>query len=429
MSLAWVCLLPLACGEAQSTGNQSDEVADDAANMDDAADDGTDDATNAPDDAMADDGADDMNDDLADDLNDDVSPPVDGPPGADKQPDDMAEDPLDPPDPDAPPAGKVPVFVAQGHLARTVISCDGGRTWIHDQSDVTEDRCWTDEGGIECDHQPTAGRGVTFGDGMFYATFGWGEPGSIRRSSDGFTWETVHEGSTFGGIEFGAGVLVAGNHNSLISADGESWMDAGDTTLSAYNVRRMGFADYEEGRFVLVAADDQTEVVVSSDGGKSWWHPDDIPASCGASIQTEGGISYGNGAIVIVGGDGSACASTDGGKTWEASNLGGAVGSHLVFDGSEFFAWGTGIAYHSADGLEWQSESTSPEIMLGPTAFGDGNFVGVLGGWQTWYEKQEFYRSEDGVNWEVIGAGTFTDTGHPIRAMAFGWLDPTDDCQ
>ena len=40
----------------------------------------------------------------------------------------------------------VPAFVAQGHLGRTVVSCDDGQTWNHDQSnEVGDGTCWSGE--------------------------------------------------------------------------------------------------------------------------------------------------------------------------------------------------------------------------------------------------------------------------------------------
>src|SRR5262245_52167588 len=69
--------------------------------------------------------------------------------------------------------GLVPVFVAQGHVGRTTISCDDGRTWVGNRSDDDSIRCFS---GVDCDHHPGAAHGVVFGHGWFFATFGWGQP-------------------------------------------------------------------------------------------------------------------------------------------------------------------------------------------------------------------------------------------------------------
>ena len=78
-----------------------------------------------------------------------------------------------------PPAGTVPMFVAQGQAGRTIISCDDGRTWVADRSDEAWGYC-SDH---DCDHGPGAGHGIT-----------WGAPGALKRSRDGVTWESLGYG-------------------------------------------------------------------------------------------------------------------------------------------------------------------------------------------------------------------------------------------
>ncbi len=36
-----------------------------------------------------------------------------------------------------------------------------------------------------------------------------------------------------------------------------------------------------------------------------------------------------------------------------------------------------------------------------------GTFVAIKNEWQQWYDKQEFYRSRDGVSWEVNWTADF----------------------
>lgn len=116
-----------------------------------------------------------------------------------------------------PPAGRVPVFVAQGHAGRTVRSCDGGERWIDDQSQDGAIRCSTD--GFDCDHHPGAGKGIVYGREHFFATFGWGSPGGVFRSADGARWEPLLEATTYGGIGFGSNALVVGARNARRSTD------------------------------------------------------------------------------------------------------------------------------------------------------------------------------------------------------------------
>ncbi len=331
-----------------------------------------------------------------------------------------------------PPVGRVPVFVAQGHAGRTVRSCDGGERWIDDQSQDGAIRCFTD--GFDCDHHPGAGKGIVYGREHFFATFGWGSPGGVFRSEDGVRWEPLLEATTYGGIGFGSDALVVGARNARRSTDqGATWSEEISTMLEGWNVRRMAWvpvgAASEEGRFVVVGdGDGGPDVVLSSDGGRSWWHPERFPkGQCGNGVQTSGGIVSGNGAIVIVGSDGQACRSTDEGRTFTATRVADGIGSQAVFDGERFWVWSRGAAFRSADGASWQRVTTEPgDVEIGPVAFHPalGRFVGVRGGWQNWYERQVFWHSEDGVRWTV--AASF-EGGHPIRFVAEGWA-PAASC-
>jgi len=121
----------------------------------------------------------------------------------------------------------VPLFVAQGDLGRTTVSCDDGLTWVANQSSDDAAVCFT--GGLDCDHSPGAGRGITWGNGWFVATFGWGPPGAIRRSRDGVTWEPVTTGTTFAGVAFGDDQFLAGGRPAWVGgSDGGGWKKAGD---------------------------------------------------------------------------------------------------------------------------------------------------------------------------------------------------------
>lgn len=328
--------------------------------------------------------------------------------------------------PDAGEAGeaRVGVFVAQGHAGRTTISCDDGRSWIHDRSLDDSIVCFSD--GFDCDHHPGSAKGVTYGRGWFFATYGWGPPGSVQRSRDGVTWEPVLEETTFGGIAFGQERVLAGARQPRWTADdGESWTDSGSTELDVWNVRRTGWVPHDGGRFVLVGEDGGArDVVLSSDGGETWWHPSSLPAECGAAIQNEGGIAYGDGTMLIVGRTGDACRSTDGGATWTSTAIGGEVHSHLVWSGDAFLAWERGVLWRSEDGAAWSSTPTSPaDLRIGAVAMSPGGtFVAVKGGWQEWYDRQRFYRSEDGVTWTELPSGSYVGS-HPIRDIEFGYVE------
>jgi hypothetical protein len=194
-------------------------------------------------------------------------------------------------------------------------------------------------------------------------------------------------------------------------------------------VRRFGFVDFDGGRFVATANPPQA-VLVSSDGGVSWWEPTTIDDACLASVGSYGGMAAGGGVIVGVGDDGVACRSTDGGDTWTLGSVGGeGVYSRLLWTGDEFVAWAPGVRYTSPDGETWTATPTTPEgVWLGAVAMSEATGTFAANG-RVWdgYETQSFLRSENGVDWEYLPAGAF-EGGHWIFEMAFGWAEPSEQC-
>jgi hypothetical protein len=319
------------------------------------------------------------------------------------------------------PSGR-PLFVAQGHQGRTTVSCDDGRTWVADQSDDPNARCF--QNGLDCDHQAVTAKGLAFGDGWFFAAFGWGTPGTVFRSQDGIDWSPVLTGNIFGGLAYGGGNLLAGSSSSKVSGNqGASFVDAGESQLSVYNVRRVGFSPVLGGRFVLVGGDGgQQDISLSSDGGATFWKPRTLPSSCGANIGDHGGIATGNGILLVLGADGVACRSTDGGLNFSEASVGQEVLSDLLFDGTRFVVWSRGQRHRSTDGATWVAESTSPsDLAIGPVAISNGGtIVAVNDGWQQWYDNQVFYRSTDGLSFERLNANAYSGS-HPVRDIVFGY--------
>jgi len=329
-------------------------------------------------------------------------------------------------DPIEPPAGSIPMFIAQGHAGRTIISCDDGRTWVADQSDEGWNYCSNND----CNHGPGAGRGITWGDGWFFATFGWGSPGSVRRSRDGVTWEPVLEGEDFGGMVFGNGRLLGAARNGQYSDDlGGTWEDFHAAGLTSTNVRDAAYVPYDGGRFVMVANDGSPDIVVSVDG-LSWVQPQSAPSDCGEGLPYQGRIVYGNGTLVLTGNGGVICRSTDGGQTWSSQTIADSLRANGIWNGSEFMAWNNGTLHRSADGQTWTTTETVPnDIEIGVTAVSDqGTIVGVTTGGEQHYAAQVFYRSEDGVHWEVLSGDAYTG-GHPIKVIAFGHGQSSEECR
>lgn len=331
-------------------------------------------------------------------------------------------------------SGRTGLFVAQGDLGRTVVSCDLGLTWREDRSEEPGLRCFeaAPDGGVtDCNHSSGAARGLAWGNGWFVATYGWGYGGSLRRSRDGVQWERVQEGETFGGLLFGDGTFMAASRAPQVSSDdGATWRPAAAPELNAWNVRRGGFGG-STGVFVLFASDGAPrDWAISADRGASWTRPQSVPAAC-AVDQWAGGIVSGAGVLVAMDGT-TSCRSADDGKTWSQVPLGGTIESRLVWTGSEFMAWGFDAAtgkravFRSTHGASWtrtptqtRSESgTTDGPFLSAVAWGAGTFVGV-NGWGEWYDKQRFFRSTDGVTWDRLPASAFTG-GHPIQNIVYG---------
>jgi hypothetical protein len=354
------------------------------------------------------------------------------------------------------PDGLVPVFIAQGHVGRTTISCDDGRTWVADRAFDSEGhalvcgkpqavQCYdtacdfVNNGACDardpcdCDHHPGAGRGVTWGDGWFVTTWGWGPRGGLMRSQDGISWEMVHEDTTFAGVVYGNGRFVTGGRRPLVSDDqGATWANLGEADLrspageTVHNPRSLGFAD---GVFVLTGSSgDKSDLLVSADG-ETWTRPDPLPAACTSGIRGAGAVG-GGGTIVLVTGDGGACASTDQGASFQHVADAGSFDTGVVHDGAVFLAWGDGSRWSSADGLTWTATPLAANTRLGHVARhpDTGTLVASNGGWKQWYDKQRFYRSTDGgITWDELPATAFNGS-HPIRAMGFGWAPASDTC-
>ncbi|MEQ9320462.1 MAG: hypothetical protein RIF41_14950 [Polyangiaceae bacterium] len=164
----------------------------------------------------------------------------------------------------SPPDGKVPMFVAQGHMGMTAVSCDDGQTWTGYRTFETEASpllcgettpvdcfdgpcSYLDGNGqcqqtatCDCDHSPGSGKGLAFGDGAFVATFGWGQPGVVLRSTDGFSWSEVDAGNTFADVVAGNGFIALSARSPMFSTDGGlTFTEGTDAEHSPWNVRRL----------------------------------------------------------------------------------------------------------------------------------------------------------------------------------------------
>jgi len=360
-----------------------------------------------------------------------------------------------------PPPGKVPMFVAQGHMGMTVVSCDDGRTWVGHRTFETEShalvcessdtvrcfdgdpsdpgcsyvdngQCTIDGNNCDCDHHPGSGKGIAYGDGAFVATFGWGYAGVVLRSTDGFSWSEVQSGDTWADVAAGDGIIALSGRTPMVSTDaGQTYTEGGAANHNPWNVRRLFFLPTSGSFLQSAASGDNRDILISDDGLASWRAPTDLPADC-ARVQS---VVEAGGTIIINSGEGYVCRSTDDGDTFTRIDLpnGTDLFSGPIHDGTSFIVWGNdnGVkAYTSPDGETWTASDTNlgnerfGEVALNPVS---GVMVAARSQWQQWYESLRWYRSADGVTWETLAPSAGPQT-HPVREMTFGWADPSVDC-
>jgi len=314
--------------------------------------------------------------------------------------------------------------MATGHMARTVMSCDDGRTWIRDRSENDNARCWVSGPNyVECDHTPFSTKGIDAGDGWFFVNYGWGYSGSARRTRDGINWQTIRTGDLGGGISYFNGELFLQWYQALLSSNaGDTWRPLGSNILSTVAFplsQRLGNKFIVDGR-----SEGQNKIVISRDQGRTW--------EAGAGFRAENRGNYAEGRGVIVAASQLAARSTDDGRTW--TQIAGPANIFAVkFNGSQFLAWSmNGLVYRSSDGLSWTSTAftiAGGGSFQGPIAYNPatGTYVAIRNEWDQYYDKQKAYRSTDGISWVQLPAASFRG-GHPIANIITGEMDAAN-CQ
>ena len=325
------------------------------------------------------------------------------------------------------------VFIASGHMGRTVMSCDDGKSWINDRSDNDTARCWvekTNPNYVECDHTPYTARGLDFSGGYFYTNHGWGVGGDVKKSIDGKNWQIIQAG------KWGGGIAAFGKETVFRYAEGGNWYRTTNQGVSWVNLtdQQLGFNGNQFDHPSVKRTNNKIYVIgrtpglaISLNQGESWSYVAGFLPEYGNV-----GIAEGNGVIVSTG-NGSGIAyvgrSLDNGQTWSAIQLGSKI-SKIIFNGSHFITWGDGKTYKSTDGLIWTITQTKVDGVNAPvwltmaTAYNatTGTYAGVVNVFASGYEKQKFYRSTDGVNWTTLEPTKFKG-GHPISYMVTGEID------
>lgn len=320
----------------------------------------------------------------------------------------------------------VGVFVAQGHAGRITRSCDDGRSFRDDQSSDAEYRCFSDDE-HDCDHSAVAGRGLAFGSDSFVATWGWGAPGTLQRSLDGWIWSDVMTSTrTFADVAYGSGRFVAAGNPTYVSSDGVSWQMGGKLSFD-FNYRGIEFVPAGGGTFIITGESQEKRAISRSSDGVTWTAASERPELCGQQLR---GIAGSEDVVVLVSGAGHVCRSLDAGQSWQHQPVTERFTSPPVWTGEEFVVFENAKRWSSADGATWVSVPiTPPSAAIGPLARSPGGtWVAANAGWKVWYEQQQLYRSSDeGKTWQPLEPGTFTGS-HPIQFIAFGYVAPSSGC-
>lgn len=334
------------------------------------------------------------------------------------------------------PRDKVPVFVATGNCGRHLMSCDGGRSWIHDVRD--EANCpesqWY-EG--HATHTSVIGS-VAYGEGAFVAAWGWGANGPVLRSTDGVEWTetSVSRRGWFGGVAYGNGrfVLGAPRDEGWFSTDqGETWSRLSPQDgfqNGSYRVRSTNFVG---GRFVMMDHDGgraaQGEVWSTATGSGDFKQMARGDTRCLPWTYAEGngvvlGIQWNE--LADQGLKGMVCRVVDDFGRFERVYAGDHVREPLIFSAGQFHFWSNGRRYSSDDGRTWSDTPLSGGFR-GDTqaiAYAEelGVYVAITSNWSN--RDQRAYRSEDGVHWTEVPFSR----GPAIPAIAFGYVPPSAQC-
>lgn len=296
-------------------------------------------------------------------------------------------------DPNAP----VPVFVAVGYGTRRTVSCDLGRSWLHEEQDVAG-------GGDDV----TLARGLAAGAGKFVATVGGLGVQVLLTSDDGVRWTRLaRSGNGYSDVAYGKSQFVAGGgHISAISSDGYNWGQEGAMGTGSSILRHLAYGASQGGRFVAVGDSGRR---MTSDDGVLWR----------AEVE-EGetliGVAYGAATFVAISAGANTRYSEDGGDSWQSGEIAGATGVRgILYDGRRFIVTTRGNTFTSSDGKSWQSHPASG----GPQSFDvsdDGqHYAGAA--------DDVLYHSSDGLQFEVVGSG-----GQALTRVKFQRVKPSAAC-
>jgi len=315
-------------------------------------------------------------------------------------------------------------------------SCDDGQTWVFNRSDDDSGSCV----GVDCDHHPGSSTGLTFGNGYFFASFGWGDnPTRLMRSNNGVAWETVYSqsGYSFAGVAWAGDRLVAGDVtpryslNLGASYSASAWPDYQVGEGVWPNARGIGYAPFGGGRILLLSgAGDGSwaDTTVSRDSGLTYGHPTVWPSECRGYGR---GVAFANNTwLQVWAGRNLVCRSTDGGDTWSTHQpfeaQGGELSNAAVVDGA-FIVYQDTTGHRSTDGSSWTPFTTNERVEVVAASASTGTLVMTRNGWGSPYSEQRMFRSTDGATWQSIPLTAFVQS-HPITHITFGYGQPGTQC-
>lgn len=327
------------------------------------------------------------------------------------------------------PQGKGAALLVTGHMKASMYSCDGGLTWEGYRSFDNEKRCWQKQAdNFDCDHDFTSNKGLTYGPKGFMATFGWGKiQGGADYTEDGNIWTRVADGN-FAGLAASSEVYVLHSREPRI-VDSQLAVSIGNRiSYSVNNARTMQFLDIGSGLFMGAAnTNGISDFMVSRDGGRTFNRPLELPEVCG-----NGRIAHNGSRILLHMRDDTLCYSDDLGETWQVAQDSPPQTSGLLFAEGFFKLYAEWRVYLSKDGMNWQEEvltvNGQPHRRPVPGLVSydpvHKRYAWIGQSWQTWYEKTQYYFSDDGIQWTSVNklAGEAPLAPHPMKAIAFGFL-------
>lgn len=186
------------------------------------------------------------------------------------------------------------------------------------------------------------------------------------------------------------------------------------------------------GVFIAVGGDQNSMVMRSTNGAT--WTEDHAPGG----TQWKGGVAYGGGLWVAVGGVGTVITSDDDGQSWSTEEVRlPSAGRDVAHGGGLFVAVGdSGMIASSTDGDSWSDHSRPGAGRFSGVAYGPGFFVATGADWNGSGFDVYCATSSDGTNWSDCGldAGRFdtpvavgdrlvvpTDTGYASSDNGTSW--------